>query len=472
MLAGIAVIVAFAAAFLLAGLYFLLPGDDELARRAEIGLGKSLGVPVTIGLLRWQLLPSPRLIVEDAATVQPQPIRIRRILLRPDIPALLVRRVLFKRIELSGATVPQLSLNGLAGSEKEESEGGVWRLDPAPPARVFFRDLTWVSRRGLALVYDGEIEFDPDWRPRTAELRRPDVKPITDLRLERLPAQEEQQQQAQQEKLEGQAGLDRWSVRLNLGGGTSEGELRLKESADGRLRLDGTLQSRGVDVASTMAAFDRPQVLAGTASGPTALWAEGDSAGALARSLHTRSRLQITDARLLKFDVDKAVKSAGTDHSGQTQLDSLALQLDTQNTASGMVLDYTGVKASSGAFTASGRARLSSSRQINAEFEVDLVEGIVGVPLLLSGPIESMAVSVPKSAIAGAAIGTAVLPGVGTAIGARLGAGVGKLFGGQPAAARPAAARPAPGKPAASRRESASRSVRPLEMPTQGGPGR
>jgi AsmA-like C-terminal region len=416
---GAAVIVAFAFAFLMAGLYFLVPDDQALARRAEISLEKSLGVPVTLGALRWRLLPSPALLVEDAATVQPQPIRIQRLLLRPDLPALLARRVMLKRIELHGATVPQLSLAGL-GAQTAEDDNGIWRIEPTPPARFFFRDLTWVSRRGLALAYDGEIDFDPDWRPHIADVRRPGVQPAADLRLVRQETQVDAD------------GQDSWSVRMNLGGGVSEGKLRLKSQAS-RMRLDGTLQSTGVDVAALMQTFGLEPVVAGKANGPTALRAEGDAAAGLARSLHTQTRLQIAEARLLRFNVDRAVKSAGTDYGGQTPLDSLSLQLDTQNTANGMVIDYSSVKARSGVLVASGRGRLSASRQVSAEFEIDLVDGIVGVPLVLSGPVDKLNVSVPKSAVAGAAVGTAVLPGVGTALGARLGARAGKLFERQPA---------------------------------------
>ena len=64
---------------------------------------------------------------------------------------------------------------------------------------------------------------------------------------------------------------------------------------------------------------------------------------------------------------------------------------------------------------------------------VDLVSGLVGVPLTISGPVSAVKVSVPAGAIAGAAVGTAVLPGIGTAIGARIGATLGNIFGAKPA---------------------------------------
>ena len=111
-----------------------------------------------------------------------------------------------------------------------------------------------------------------------------------------------------------------------------------------------------------------------------------------------------------------------------------------------MVVDYSKIKASSGALSASGKARVAN-RHIDAEFAVDLVKGVVGVPLKITGPLEQVRVSVPASAVAGAVVGTAVLPGIGTAIGARIGAAIGQLFGAKPGgkpSVKPAA--PAAGK--------------------------
>ena len=105
-----------------------------------------------------------------------------------------------------------------------------------------------------------------------------------------------------------------------------------------------------------------------------------------------------------------------------------------------MVITYTNLKATSGSLSASGQAKIAN-RQIEAEFAVDLVDGIVGVPLSVSGPLEDVKFSVPKSAIAGAVVGTAVLPGVGTAIGARIGATLGKIFSPGPASPASAPAR-------------------------------
>jgi Glycine zipper len=330
------------------------------------------------------------------------------------------------RMLLEGATVPQLSLRGLgkgSGTEGASKTSSV-SVDDLPLARFEFRDVTWISRRGLAVLYEGEVDFDANWRPRTGQLRRPGLNPAADLTITR----------------EGQE--DRWATRINLAEGTANGEVRLQTRANGRLHLDGTLKPEGIDTAQAVIAFNRRAVLAGKASGTTTLSADGDTLPELAQSLHTKSTLRVSRARLLRFDLEKAVRSAGREHTGQTPLDSLTAQMDTQNTAQGMVIDFTNVKATSGALTATGKGRLAN-QAVEAEVAVDLVSGLVGVPLTISGPVSAVKVSVPAGAVAGAAVGTAVLPGVGTAIGARIGATLGNIFGGKPAAPTPGKKPPA-----------------------------
>jgi phage tail tape-measure protein len=93
--------------------------------------------------------------------------------------------------------------------------------------------------------------------------------------------------------------------------------------------------------------------------------------------------------------------------------------------------------------SASGSASVLN-RRLNGEMAIDLVDGLVGVPLKLAGTLDEPQLSLTGGALAGAAVGTAVLPGVGTAIGARVGQQVEKLFGGEDDKKKPQ--RPAPSK--------------------------
>ena len=409
-------------ALLVAGAVSLIPSERELALRVSTVLQAQLGVPVHVGALRWQLFPA-RVVLENIVTEQPQPVEIKQLTLYPDMASLWRRQLRIDHAELQGAVLPQRSLNAFhpatAAATQDSSQPQPQPkslplpLDDAQPlGRLQFKDVTWVSRYGTRVPVDGEADFDAHWRPRTASLRRSDFQPATDLTLTRQGEQ------------------DRWEARINVGGGTAHGEVQLQAPAAGQeaLKLTGTLKPQGIEVSSMMAALNRPAILAGKVSGTTTLSAQGESLPELVRSLHSRTSFSMSQAKLLRLDVNKAIRSVGKDHAGSTALDSVTGQLDTQNTPQGMVLEFSRVQARSGVLSASGQARIAE-RRINAEFSVDLAGGLVGVPLKLSGPLDQVHVSVPASAVAGAVVGTAVLPGIGTAIGAKLGAALGRLFG-------------------------------------------
>ncbi len=397
----------------------LLPSDEEIAGTAAARLSDALGAEVRIGAVQWQVFPSPAVMVQDVAIVQPQSITLTSLVLYPDLGALWRKRIKFSEVTVAGAVVPQMSLRGLgAGGKSAQGDTLQWTVDPLPLARFVFSDVTWISRRGIPVVYDGEVDFDMNWRPRTAALRRPGVTPPTELLLNRSGDE------------------DRWAVDIKVGGGTVNGQISLQELAGGRLKLSGRLKPDKVEVASALEAFNRRPAVSGRASGDSTLAAEGDTVLDLAQSLNTRTPFVMGSGKLLRFDLDKAVRTVGKDHSGQTPLESVTGLLETQNTPEGMVSYFRDIRATSGALSASGNARLFN-RQIEAEFAVDLVDGIVGVPLRVSGPTTDVKVSVPPGAVAGAVVGTAVLPGIGTAIGARIGATLGKMFGPAPNASAP-----------------------------------
>lgn len=408
-------------AVLLAGgiaLFSLLPSDEALARRAEAELERALGVKVAVGALDWRLLPTPAVTLRELATLQPRPVTIKTLTAYPEWLPLLSKHLRFSHAELDEAVAPQLSLNVLRGAGLGGDFGGnfggkpSFSIDPIPLGRLVVRQLTWISHQDVPLLVEGEVVFDAHWRPRQAQLRLPDAKVLTELFLQR------------------QGQEDVWAAVSKVGGGSADGEFRLQQStANNRLRLSGKLSPRGVEVSSLLEAFNRRPILAGKASGQTTVAADGANLGDLVRSLHSKTVFNMAPATLLRFDMDKAIRSVGKDHQGQTRLDSLTGQLETQNTGKGMVLTFTGLKAKSGALSATGSARVES-RQVDAELSVDLVDGLVGVPLKITGPLSKVAVSVPAGAIAGAAVGTAILPGIGTAIGARIGNALGNIFGG------------------------------------------
>lgn len=423
-------------------LVLLVPSSEELAREAEVQLEEALGVKVTIGSLSWSLVPMPAIVLQDVATVQPQPLSARRMKAFVHWRPLLDKVLSVESVDVDGAVVPQLSLRAFERKDSDQAAAQTAApasisLAPVPLETFRFTDLTWISRRGIPVVYEGEIEFDEGWRPRMAQVRRPGLTPATQLTVTR------------------QGSEDRWKLDATVGGGTGAGELRLAVSDKGVMRATGELLAKNVEVASAVQAFNRRPVVSGRGSGSTALDATGGNVAELARSLHTRTQFTVAPAKILRFDLDKAIKSFGKEHAGETALESLTGQLDTQNTGQGMIFTYSDLKAKSGALTASGNVVIFN-RKIEARGAVDLVDGLIGAPIQVTGSLDKPDVSVPKGAIAGAAIGTAILPGIGTAIGARLGA----LFGSGPEAPPSAPAARSPARPAPA----------PQTRPPPGGP--
>jgi hypothetical protein len=397
-----------------------LPTDEELAARLTAEAEERLGVKVTIGSAHWALLPKPVVVVNDFRTQQAQPVVIRQLSAHPNARVLLQRKLVFERIDIDDAVFPR---NSVRAFHAKPGASGPDAGDGVPLEHFEFRNLTWIYYSGIAVAYDGEIDFDPHWRPRHAELRRPGINPAFTLTLTR------------------EADADRWQTRIQVGGGTAHGDVVLKTGANGAMHLSGQLAPHDIEVASALSSFHVRSPVGGKGSGQTVLSADGKAVDELARSLHTRTTFSVNPATVLRFDLDKAISTRGKQHDGQTALQELTGQMDTQNTDEGMRVTYTGIKARAGKYTATGEATVYH-RQIEASGNLYLVEGAIGVPFTVSGPVDKPKASMPPGVFAGAAIGTAVLPGIGTVIGARIGGALGRLFKGgaqQPVAPAPVA---------------------------------
>ena len=389
-----------------------LPSDDQLAARLMKEFDERTGVALKIGRLHWTLFPSPRIVIEEIATVQDEPIRARRLSATMPWRAVFAQEVRIDSLEADGVALPRestIAFRGKGGAEVSESTGS-WKLAPTPLGHLRVTDATWVDRRGIALAYDGSIDFDPHWRPRTAELSRRDVSPPARLRLEREGTE------------------DRWRAVIDLAGGKAEGHAALKTADDGSLSIDAQVSPRDLDVATMVKSFGRSAPLAGKLSGETVVDTHGATLAEITRNLHTRTRFTVSPAALTGFDLAKAVKSAGISRGGSTPLDQFTGTLDTQATGDGTQMHYTDLKARSGLLTATGSARILNHK-LDGEAAVDIVDGVVGVPLKLGGTLDAPELSLTGGALTGATIGTAVLPGVGTAIGARIGQQIERIFG-------------------------------------------
>jgi hypothetical protein len=414
-LASSAVAGLFATAWL--ALWVAVPNDDELARRVEAEFEARLGQKLVVGAVHWRLLGLPRVEVLDARTSQAEAIRVRRVAIYPELLPLLRQRFVINRLQIDGAVVPRSAL----AAYRDKAQDG---MGSVVVRAVAFTDTTYIAYSGVPVVYEGEIEFDDDRLPRRVRVHRPGVNPPVSLDATRDGKTEN--------------GADLYRLRLQGGGGSANGQARLASAADGVRVLTGELAPRNVEVLALLAAFHRRSPISGLASGETELRAQSDTWSGLFRSLRTRSVVQVEGARILRFDLDKAVKSVGKDRDGETLLDSLSGVVETHNTEQGLKVEFTRVKAAAGPYIGTGQATVYR-KQIDAQGTLAVGGGLLEVPFALRGPTRQPEVQIAWGTLAGAAVGTAVLPGIGTVLGATIGG----MLSGPPQAADP----PAPAKP-------------------------
>jgi hypothetical protein len=146
--------------------------------------------------------------------------------------------------------------------------------------------------------------------------------------------------------------------------------------------------------------------------------------------LQTQSRFTVRNAVVHGVDLARAVKTVGLSRGGETRLDALAGQVVTR----GRAVALTHLVASSGLLSAGGQVTLSPNRALSGRVQVNLgaaaIGEAVGVPLVVGGTLDAPELTLTRSAMVGAAIGTMVMPGVGTGAGASLGDKIGgKLQG-------------------------------------------
>jgi hypothetical protein len=91
---------------------------------------------------------------------------------------------------------------------------------------------------------------------------------------------------------------------------------------------------------------------------------------------------------------------------------------------------FSQLNLSSGVLTAQGKLSVTPDMKLSGDLDADLkgTLGIVSVPLVVAGSIDKPTVLPNSGFMAGAAVGTAVLPGIGTVVGMKIGGFLNKMF--------------------------------------------
>ncbi|WP_435626808.1 hypothetical protein [Candidatus Ferrigenium straubiae] len=148
------------------------------------------------------------------------------------------------------------------------------------------------------------------------------------------------------------------------------------------------------------------------------------------QNLGLTGNFHLRNGVLTKVDLVQAASNPGKAYAkgGVTRFDDLSglLTMDANG------YHFKKLKIASGSLNAEGKLDISHSLLLKGALDADVkgTAGLVSMPLTVSGTLDKPAVRPSGSALAGAAVGTAILgPGFGTAVGIKVGGFLNKLFG-------------------------------------------
>ena len=220
--------------------------------------------------------------------------------------------------------------------------------------------------------------------------------------------------------------LDITHYTMSLYDGEATGKATLSWSKAWQVNGDLTVKHLSLNKPSRL--ISPSTYMSGHLDGDGRFSSSAADAGQLADHLRADFKFTVNNGVLHGLDLIKAAsllvkQDAG---GGETQFDQFSGKLR----LAGRQYKLSNLDIRSGLLAANGHVKVTSGKKLDGLVEVELKKsvGLVAVPLSISGSVESPMVLPSKAAMAGAAVGTAVLgPGVGTSLGIKASKGLDKL---------------------------------------------
>jgi uncharacterized protein involved in outer membrane biogenesis len=222
-------------------------------------------------------------------------------------------------------------------------------------------------------------------------------------------------------------GADLNYIAGKLYGGTMVGKVSIGAAKE--LTLRGNLELKSIELKHAVALVSPKTRVSGLLDAKPVFSSYARTAAQLGEALRLETPFTVRDGVLYGFDLMKAATSFGREASagGETRFDQLEGQLVMERGA----YRFSDLNIASSGIAARGNVAISSSKALSGQLSTNVkaLGKNAGIPLIVAGTLDSPMLYPNPTALAGAAAGTVILPGVGTAAGAKLGEFVGDLFG-------------------------------------------
>ncbi|MDP8568383.1 AsmA-like C-terminal region-containing protein [Methylophilus aquaticus] len=418
---------------------WLLPLLIPLApyvRQAEQHASDVLGVPLVIDSAKIQLLPSPRVVAHGVHVGGGSDVSVEELSVVPELSSIfsaqrvisvMMDGVLVKKTALVAYDIVQSRLAGRQSDANAPVLVKQVQIDHLDVSALVGLPVMRASA-GLADNALQSLRLETHDRTLVADLLPQGQAQALQVKLHdfvlpghRLKVDEGEVRASLQAKA---LHITQVELRMLDGKVTGQGELGWQSSA----KASGKFQLQGVAMRA-LTRTGRGPYLSGGLSGNGSLGAETAQLGGLLDHLWVEARLEVKEGVLHGIDLVKIakllLKQGG--QGGETAFDTLRTQLKVQ----GKRTQFKQLELESGLMTAKGNVDVLDGKQLEGAVTVAVkaTAGMLEVPLDVGGTVDAPTVLPDKAAALGAAVGTALMPGVGTSLGIKAGSQFKKLFG-------------------------------------------
>jgi uncharacterized protein involved in outer membrane biogenesis len=416
---------------------FFIPLDSYIPQ-IEKAVAAKLQEPVSIKKISLSALPLPHIVVSGITLGKTEDVKVGKVTVTPDLLSLLSSIKVIRSIEIDSLVLTQKGIDRIPAWSKADStqqpsairvesvrlDNALIQLGKATigplDARVRLNskgepeEASVVSQDGKlkALVTPDKTNYLVDataksWKvpfgPAIAfdNLAIKGVATLNDANLNQITAK------LYGGTVNGKVVID-WHKGLQVKGNFDIGQVELKQLVP--------LLSPGINVSGRLNA--RP-VFAAAAANPTQL----------INGLRLQTPFEVQNGVLHGVDIQKAatdlIRQGST--GGETRFNQLSGHLNLERGA----YRFTQLQIASGVLSGDGNVNISPKKELSGRVNAKVGVGLAsaGIPLDVSGTVDRPILLPTRAALAGAAAGTLLLPGIGTGLGVRAGQALEGLFG-------------------------------------------
>ncbi len=422
---------------------FLLPLDHFIPE-IERAASEQLKAPVKVDSLRLFFLPIPHLTVEGIAVGKTPFLEVEKVIITPRVTSLFSSQKVISEIRLQGVVIGQ-ALIAKASAWATKSGGGgpaTVRVERVEVRNAFVNltdfklrnidiDLELTPESGLARA---QVHADHNHLNATLVPRDKDFAVEITARDWKLPAGPPllMSRLTASGTLKPLQGITFATIEGRLYDGTASGKLNIGWANE--WTIAGNLDIRSVEIQPVVALFTKDTTISGRLTANPVVDMSAPSAAQLADAVDVESDFKVEKGILYNIDLSNAPKALLNKDAlkgGQTRFDNFTGHLSVD--PAGYYLSK--VEITSGVLTADAEISISSKQELSGQIDVAIkgTSALVSTPLALSGTVQNPSLYPSKTALAGAAAGTALLgPGLGTTVGMKAARMTQKFFGGRP----------------------------------------